>query len=266
VKKNLLIIFGFAVLVSISCRHQSARQVPVNETSAVNADAVQDKNTIVYQSGNLIIKRLSDHVYEHTSFLTTNDFGKVDCNGMIVVNGNEAVIFDTPSDDAGSRELIHYIADSLRGRIKAIVPTHFHEDCVGGMEVFIESDIPAYATEATIDLLNARSRKFSRPFRQFSDSLVLDIGGSSVYAAYFGEGHTKDNIVGYFPADGAIFGGCLIKAEGAGKGNLDDANTAAWPATVRKIKQEYPHTKIVIPGHGESGGMGLLDYTIALFE
>lgn len=264
-KENLLIIFAFAVLSSISCR-QSASQIPESGTTAVKADSVWDRNTIVHESGNLVIKRLSDHVYEHTSFLTTNDFGKVDCNGMIVVNGNEAVIFDTPSDDAGSMELIQYISDSLQCRIEAIVPTHFHEDCVGGMEVFYESNIPAYAFKATIDLLNAKGRNFSRPFEQFSDSLVLDIGGASVYAVYFGEGHTKDNIVGYFPADGAIFGGCLIKAEGVGKGNLEDANTADWSETVHKLRQKYPHARIVIPGHGKSGGIELLDYTIALFE
>lgn len=229
-------------------------------------DTVQADNTIVYKSHNLIIERLSDHIYQHTSFLATNDFGRVDCNGMIVVNGNEAVVFDTPSDDEGSRELIHYLVNDLQCRIKAIIPTHFHEDCVAGMGVFNESGIPAYAYGSTIELLKSKSRIFSEPIEQFGDSLVLEIGGELVYAVYFGEGHNRDNIVGYFPGDSAIFGGCLIKAEGAGKGNLEDANTAEWPETVHKLKQKYPRARIVIPGHGKSGGTELLDYTIALFE
>ena len=85
-------------------------------------------------------------------------------------------------------------------------------------------------------------------------------------AEYFGEGHTKDNIVGYFPADKTLFGGCLIKKVGAGNGNLEDANTDNWSKTVRKIKRKYHSAEIVIPGHGKSGGIELLDYTIQLFD
>lgn len=87
-----------------------------------------------------------------------------------------------------------------------------------------------------------------------------------MYTKFFGEGHTKDNVVGYFPEAEAIFGGCLIKESGAGKGNLEDANVAAWSATVKKLKRSYPRAKTVIPGHGKSGGRELLDYTIKLFE
>ena len=85
-------------------------------------------------------------------------------------------------------------------------------------------------------------------------------------AEFAGEGHTKDNIIGYFPSENVMFGGCLIKEIRAGKGNLEDANVNDWSATVEKIKQEYPKTKIVIPGHGKYGGTELLDYTIKLFQ
>ncbi len=58
----------------------------------------------------------------------------------------------------------------------------------------------------------------------------------------------------------------MIKELDANKGNLADANTTDWPYTVMKIKSEYPQAKIVIPGHGESGGTDLLDYTETLFK
>lgn len=264
--ERLLTIFISAISLLISCKHPSSSQDHKSELVTASKDTVLGGNSIVYKSDILIIERLSDHIYKHTSFLTTNDFGKVDCNGMIVVNENEAVIFDTPSDDEGSRELIDYLVKDLRFRIKAIIPTHFHEDCVGGMEVFNEFGIPAYACGRTIDLLKDKGRIFSKPIEGFTDSIALKVGNKSVYAGYFGEGHTRDNIVGYFPGDEAIFGGCLIKAAGASQGNLEDANTAEWPETVRKLKQKYPQARIVIPGHGGSGGIELLDYTIKLFE
>jgi metallo-beta-lactamase class B len=73
-------------------------------------------------------------------------------------------------------------------------------------------------------------------------------------------------VIGYFPDGNAVFGGCLIKEMNATKGFLGDANLTAWPETVQKLKQKYPNTKIVIPGHGKSGGSELFDYTIQLFR
>ena len=264
-KKKTLTIFMFAALLLISCKNSSTKQNQANETITSKTDISNDRS-IIYKTDNLIIRRLSNHVYEHTSFLNTNDFGRVPCNGMIVVNENEAIVFDTPSDDESSGELINYVMKKLQCKIKTIIPAHFHEDCVGGLEKFNEYNIPAYASNKTIELLKIKDKKFSKPIMGFNDSLALSIGDKKVYAEYFGEGHTKDNIIGYFPEDNAIFGGCLIKELGAKKGNLDDANTKEWPGTVRKLKQKYPQTKIVIPGHGKSGGTELFDYTIRLFK
>lgn len=228
--------------------------------------ANSNDNNIVYQSENLIIKRLSNHIFEHISYLNTNDFGKVACNGMIVIIEKKGVIFDTPTDNNSSLELINYITKELKSEISAIIPTHFHSDCVGGIEEFENYNIPMYASKQTIELLKNNGQIFSKPINEFENILILDIGNKKVYAKYYGEGHTKDNLIGYFPDDNAIFGGCLIKEFGAGKGFLGDANTDKWSETVQKIKLEYPEAKIVIPGHGEWGGTELFDYTIELFK
>ena len=68
------------------------------------------------------------------------------------------------------------------------------------------------------------------------------------------------------PEEELIFGGCLIKAMDASKVNLNDADTLAWSSTVRKIKAELPKTKCIVPGHGNTGGKELLDYTFELFD
>jgi metallo-beta-lactamase class B len=92
------------------------------------------------------------------------------------------------------------------------------------------------------------------------------MGKESVIIKFFGEGHTRDNVVGYFPSEKILFGGCLIKEVGARKGYLGDANVADWSGTVRKIKKHYPSVNIVVPGHGAFGNKRLLDYTIRLFK
>jgi metallo-beta-lactamase class B len=219
---------------------------------------------IIYQSENLMITQLTAHVYKHTSFLNSESFGKVECNGMIVTDKGEAIVFDTPTDNKSSKELINWIKQKLNSKIKAVIPTHFHEDCVGGLKEFDKNNIPSYANFKTIEY--AKARKFSVPTNEFKDSLTLNVGTKKVNATYFGEGHTKDNIVGYFPAEDVMFGGCLIKELKAGKGNLADANVKVWSETVESVRNQYPDVKIVIPGHGKIGNKDLLDYTINLFK
>jgi metallo-beta-lactamase class B len=265
-KKTIFLVFLFAGLLLVSCKNSSSQKNQAKEIIPPAVNVSMNDSVIVYQSDNLIIQRISNHVYQHISFLTTKDFGRVDCNGMVVVNDNEAIVFDTPADDESSGELINYLSKAHNIKINGIIPTHFHEDCVGGLEKFNENNIPSYASNKTITLLKNKDRTFSKPIRGFDDSLDLNTGDKKVYINYFGEGHTKDNIIGYFPEDKVVFGGCLIKEVGAGKGNLEDANVTAWSETVRRLKQRYPETKTVIPGHGKRGGTELFDYTIKLFE
>src|SRR5690606_8776175 len=164
-------------------------------------------SSIIYKTDNLIIQKITDHIFKHTSFLKTKDFGSVPCNGMIVINGSEAVIFDTTTDNESSGELINFLIKELKCKINAIIPTHFHEDCVGGLEDFNNYDIPAYASNKTIKQLKAEGKKFPKPLHGFNSRLVLNAGDKKIYAEYYGEGHTKDNIIGYFPQDKAMFGG-----------------------------------------------------------
>ena len=100
----------------------------------------------------------------------------------------------------------------------------------------------------------------------FDTQMEIKIEDEFVYSTFYGEGHTRDNVVGYIPSEKALFGGCLIKSVNASKGFIGDANVSEWSNSVGRIKRELPDLKIVIPGHGEYGGVELLDYTIELFR
>ncbi|WP_027374630.1 MULTISPECIES: CIM family subclass B1 metallo-beta-lactamase [Chryseobacterium] len=219
---------------------------------------------VVFKTDNLTVIQLSDHVYQHISYLNTDSFGRVPCNGMVVKQGDETVILDTPSDDKSSADLISWIKNNLNAGVNAVVATHFHNDCLGGLKEFDKNKIPSYASKKTIGL--AQKNNANIPQYSFDNDLTLKVGSTNVFVKYFGEGHTKDNVVAYFPDERIMFGGCLIKEIGAGKGYLGDANVKDWSATVAKIKKHYPDVKIIIPGHGDTGGIKLLDYTIALFK
>jgi len=249
-----------------SCHHRHEEQAHTSKTIAPKGATEQEIDSLVYQSENLIIRKISPNVYEHTSFLMTDGFGKVPCNGIIVVDQGEAIVFDTPADNETSAELITYFSKNEPYTIKAVIATHFHGDCVGGLNTFHKYQIPSYANNRTIALLKQQKSEFDIPENGFSDTLKLTVGDKKVEAAFLGEGHTKDNIIGYFPEDNVLFGGCLIKEVGAEKGNLEDATIEAWAETVEKVKQNHPQAKIIIPGHGKQGGVELLDYTIELFK
>lgn len=217
-----------------------------------------------YKSENLKIEQLSAHTYVHISYLNTQSFGKVACNGLIVIDDGEALIFDTPVDDTASEELLDWTEGTLKCKVKGVIVTHFHMDCLGGLNAFHQREIPSYAINLTIQLAKTGDRTV--PQNGFDNYLELPVGKKRVVNEFLGEGHTKDNIIAYFPAEKVLFGGCLVKQKGAGKGNLEDANTVDWPKTIERVKTKYSQAQIIVPGHGKQGGQDLLDYTVALFK
>lgn len=221
-------------------------------------------NKPLYKSETLEVSRVSKHTLLHLSYLDTKSFGKVACNGMIVVNNGEAVIFDTTCDNASSKELIDYLTLQLGYKIKAVIPCHYHDDNLMGLNAFHKAGIPSYALNETIQ--KAKDLKLPLPQNSYNDSLILNLGSLKVITDYQGGGHTPDNVIGYVPEDGVLFGGCLIKSLGSDKGNIAEADVENWSETVQKIKTKYPSMQIVIPGHGECGNTNLLDYTINMFK
>ena len=218
----------------------------------------------VYDTETLTLERVSPNTYVHTSYLETDDFGKVGCNGLIYANGDEAVIFDTPVDDAVSRELLAWVDSELDVNVVAIIPTHSHRDCLAGLEAFHDAGIPSYANLKTIEFASRYQRPI--PLYGFEGDIQIKVGDKEARCAFVGQGHTIDNVVGYIPSENVLFGGCLVKSVGASKGYIGEANIKEWPKTVEKLLEKYPDTKVVVPGHGETGGLELLNYTTELFS
>jgi metallo-beta-lactamase class B len=215
------------------------------------------------QAQQITLKQLSNNTFIHTSYLQTDDFGHVPCNGLVIRNGQQALVFDTPTDDKGAKELIRLVQDSLHCKVVMVIPTHFHNDCLGGLQAFHDAGIPSIANELTLEL--AKNSQVAVPEFSFHKSFTFKVGQEKVLIKFLGQGHTRDNVVGYFPSEKVLFGGCLIKEIGASKGYLGDANVEEWSATVKRVKRKFPRVKVVVPGHGEAGDSSLLDYTHKLF-
>ncbi|WP_343487469.1 subclass B1 metallo-beta-lactamase [Allomuricauda sp. d1] len=221
------------------------------------------KSLTHWETGQIQIKQLTQNTYQHISFLETESFGKVACNGLIIKNSDEALVLDSPVSNEDSKKLIAWVEEQLNCKIIGVVATHFHDDCIGGLDAFHDLNIPSYANQLTLEFID--EKKYTLPEVGFEESRDLNVGEAVVQLRFLGQGHTYDNIVGYFSKEKVLFGGCLVKAINAPEGFIGDANVDAWPNTVKKVKTTFPEMEIVIPGHGDAGGKELLDYTIELF-
>jgi len=212
----------------------------------------------------LWILKIKPNVLQHVTEHSYPSFGRFTSNGLIYLDAKEAMFFDTPYSVYQSEQLLRWFEKNYPTiKITGIVVNHFHEDALGGLAAFHAREIPSYSHELTPRLL--KDKKAVAPLKFFTSELKLKVGSSTVINYYFGEAHSPDNIVSYLPEEKVLFGGCMVKSMNASKGNLSDANAHEWPVTIRKVK-EVCDAEYVVPGHGDSGGVELLDYTIKLFS
>lgn len=215
-------------------------------------------------SEDLEILQLTDKVYLHRSYATVEPYGRFYSNGMIYASEGKAMVFDTPMEAEMTEQLLEWIQTELKLEIIGIVVNHHHDDCLGGLKDFHELGIPSWSTRLTQEL--AKEEKVEVPQNTFKKRKNLKVGSARVQLFFPGEAHTVDNMVAWLPEEKVLFGGCMVKSLKSGKGNLADANVEAWPITIERVKKKFGDAVWVIPGHGKSGGIDLLDYTIDMFS
>ncbi|MBN2347576.1 MAG: subclass B1 metallo-beta-lactamase [Bacteroidales bacterium] len=215
-------------------------------------------------SENLELYQISANAYLHISYTNSEQFGRFSSNGMVYVVKGEGVLIDTPTDTLQTRELLDFLQDSLHISITGFIGTHWHNDCIGGLQTIHQQGIESYACELTQNI--AENKGLPVPKIGFKDSLTIFLQGQPIKCMYPGAGHTLDNIIVWLPESRILFGGCLIKCLSAqGLGNIIDADITAWPETLKKIERIYPDAQIIIPGHGSWGGIELVEHTLSLF-
>ena len=214
-------------------------------------------------SDDLELIRISENAFIHVSYASLPAYGRVSANGLIFIDNGMAFLFDTTCNDSLTAELVTYLERELKLQIKAFVPNHWHEDCMGGLAWLKDRKIESYANNLTIE--TAREKGLPVPDHGFSDSLTLRCGSREIHCHFPGPAHSKDNIVVWTPSEKILFPGCICKsADARNLGNVADGDTAAYPGTVQWIIRKFPGAETVIPGHGPYGGPELLDHTLSL--
>lgn len=214
-------------------------------------------------SSDIELVKISENAYMHISYTYMQGFGRVGSNGLIVVNGKEALLFDSPGNDSLTQALTSWICDSMQLKLVGFVPNHWHGDCMGGLKYLQSKGIKTYANQMTIDI--AKQKSLPVPEIGFSDSLELRLGEKLVKCYYFGAAHSVDNIVVWVPSEQILFAGCMVKTMSSQNlGNTADGDVNAYPVTIEKVYNKFLSAKTVIPGHGSLGGVELLMHTIDL--
>jgi metallo-beta-lactamase class B len=223
----------------------------------------QSGNNSVIISEDIKLLRISENVYIHVSYCEIAPYGRVASNGLILTNENTAFLFDTPMTEDLTKDLVTWIRDSMKMKIVGFVPTHWHNDCMGGLGYLKRLGIPSFANEMTIII--AKSKNLPVPEQGFKDSLVLKLNEKKVFCEYFGAAHSLDNIVVWIPSEKILFAGCMVKdLKSNNLGNTADGDLKRYPETIQKLLDKYSDARIVIPGHGDFGDISMIRHTLEL--
>jgi len=222
------------------------------------------QDSTIQISDDLKLIPLSQNFYIHVSYEDLQRSKHFPANGLIYIDNSKAYMIDTPWNNRITADLLHWLQDSLKVKVEVVVATHWHVDCMGGLDEIHQAGISSYASVHTCKL--ASEKGLPVPKNCFKDSMVFDSTSQPIHLIYVGKGHTSDNIVVWFPQEKILFGGCLVKGiQWKGLGYTADADLDEWPQTLKKLLEMFPHAKIVIPGHGDYGGLNLIQHTLSLF-
>lgn len=216
-------------------------------------------------SDDIELIQISEGFFMHQTFVNSSEFGRFSSNGLLVIKNGKAFLIDTPVTNEITEKIATYLKDSMNVQIQLFTGGHFHNDCIGGMEYLKKTGVRTF--------LNSRTERKCRelnlllPDTSFNEDYFFRFEGIPVECRFVGGGHSADNITVYFPDQKILFGGCLIKSTNSNNlGNLQDAVVSEWKATVQRLINLYPTVKVVVPGHGDFGGIDLLYHTIELVD
>jgi len=200
-------------------------------------------------------------------FTTYQQMGKdtIPSNSMYLVTTAGVVLFDTPWDSTQNQPLLDSIYARHHQKVVLCIVTHFHEDRTGGLAFLRKQGVATYSSELTYSLCIQHHMPLAE--NVFTGDTLFRVGNDSFQTYYPGEGHTKDNIVIWFPKDRILYGGCLVKSVAWDDlGFIGDANLIEWPRSVEKVIRQFPHPAFVIPGHADWTDNQSLYHTLKLLE
>lgn len=210
------------------------------------------------------LHKVKNNIWVHTTYSDYNGI-RTPSNGLVIDTSKGLVLIDTPWNDEQAKELVKLAKGKFKKDFSMALITHAHEDRIGGISTLLEDRTDVRSTSLTAEL--AEKNGFKKPEPSLDSNPVIKVGDVNFEVFYPGEGHSADNIVVWIPQYKVIFGGCLVKAmDSKSIGSTTDANIEQWPVSLKKVLEKYPEAEVVIPGHGNWGGIELMEHTLELLK
>lgn len=226
---------------------------------------VISQNKQIFIADDIQLVELSDSIYLHVSWIEQETYGRFSSNGILFIKNGKALMIDSPMETNTTEKLYNYLLDTMHIKIEKQIPGHFHDDCLGGLAFLKTKGVKSLSGNLTRE--KCIELNLAIPDTSFDDSILFEFYSENVACYYLGGGHSYDNIVVYFPKHNILFGGCMVKSkESKSIGFIGDADLEAWPKTLQKLKNKFPEAEIIVPGHGNWGGLELIDHTLGILQ
>jgi metallo-beta-lactamase class B len=213
----------------------------------------------------LRVREIAPRIWVHVSYQEMPQYGRVPSNGLLLAGESQSLMIDTPWTVPQTEKLLNWAETTLGVPVAHLVVSHAHQDRMGGLAAALAKDVSTYASEETRVL--AKEAGWPQPELPIFEDARLTLAGFSLQIFFPGPGHSPDNIVVWFPTEKVLFAGCLAKSSrAADMGNLESADLNSWEQGLQKLLDRYPDAEYVIPGHGEVGGLDLIEHTLELIR
>ena len=195
-----------------------------------------------------------------TVLMNTGGIATTNCFLVADEQAKQAVLFDAPDGTAGAP------LDEARRRgwdVVGLWLTHGHFDHVADhVEVsrrYPDAKVLVHRLDEPKLLRPNSSIGFPLPFTitprrpdgYVEDGQKLSLGSLRCEVLHT-PGHSPGHVMYHFPDEKLLVGGDLIIAGAVGRTDLADSSPAALYASIRRVMQLPPDTKL-LPGHGDVG-------------
>jgi metallo-beta-lactamase class B len=104
------------------------------------------------------VVQLTSDIYQHTSYVEMEMWGRVGANGLIIKSASGALMVDTPWNNAQTKTLIEWIRNEWKMEVLKVIVTHSHTDCAGGLKACQEAGIESYGLALTDEYLKQKKQ------------------------------------------------------------------------------------------------------------
>jgi glyoxylase-like metal-dependent hydrolase (beta-lactamase superfamily II) len=163
------------------------------------------------------------------------------------------IIVTDPINAAAAQWLKAELQQRFNRPVRYVIYSHDHADHISGGEVFADTAIVVAHENARRQIIGEK-RPTAVPQVTFSDSMTIELGGTTVQLDYVGKNHSDNSLVIGFPRERIIFAVDWIPVKSVSFRDWPDGYISEWIQSLKKV--EAMDFDILAPGHGALGNKG----------